>query len=48
MADHKFEKLTRDDEKKTKIFVGKDQYTVDQLEKDSKIGRKLKSLEEKL
>jgi len=52
MPDNKFEKLSRDDKKKTKIFVGNEQFTVDQLEneikKNSEMGRRLRSLEKKL
>lgn len=52
MSEHKFEKLSRDDEKKTKIFAGDSQFTVEELEKeiklDSKLGRKLKQVEKKL
>jgi len=52
MSNSKFEKLSRDDKGKTKIIAGNDQFTVDQLEKEikmgSKIGKKLKSIEKKL
>lgn len=52
MSNRKFEKLTRDDENKTRIMAGNDQFTVDQLEKEikknSEIGRKLRSVEQKL
>ena len=48
----KFEKLSRDDEKKTKIIVGHNQFTIDQLEREikigSEIGKKLDSVEKKL
>ena len=36
MSNNKFEKLSRDDEKKTRTVVGNDQFTVDQLEKEIK------------
>ena len=52
MSDSKFERLSRDDKKKTRIIAGNDQFTVDQLEEEikvgSKIGKKLKSIERKL
>lgn len=52
MSNSKFEKLSRDDEKKTKIIAGNKQFTVGQLEKEiknnSEIGRKLRSVEKKL
>ena len=52
MTEHKFERLSRDDEKKTRIIAGDKQFTVGQLEKEiksnSEIGRKLRSVEKKL
>ena len=52
MSDNKFEKLSRDDEKKTKIYVGNSQFTVKELEKEiksnSELGKKLKIVEKKL
>ena len=52
MSEHKFEKLSRDDEKKTKIFAGDSQFTVGQMEKEiksnSELGKKLKQVEKKL
>ena len=52
MADHKFEKLSRDDESKTVIMAGQTRLTIQQLEDeikmDSEIGRKLKSVEKEL
>lgn len=52
MPKHKFEKLSRDDEKKTKIFAGDSQFTVEQMEKEIKsnsgFGKKLRSVEKKL
>ncbi len=52
MSNSKFEKLSRDDEKKTKIYVGNNQFTVGQLEKEiksnSELGKKLKTVEKKL
>lgn len=49
---NKFKKLTLDDEDKTKIYAGQAVFTVKQLEEeisaDSEIGRKLKSVEDKL
>jgi putative AlgH/UPF0301 family transcriptional regulator len=52
MTEHKFEKLSRDDEKKTKIFVGESKFTIDQMEKEIKsnsgLGKKLRSVEKKL
>lgn len=50
--DRKFVKLSRDDEDKTKIMAGHTVFTVRQLEDeinaDSEIGRKLKSIEKEL
>lgn len=50
--DKKFQKLSRDDESKTKIMAGHTVFTVQQLEdeirSDSDIGRKLKSIEKEL
>lgn len=52
MSEHKFEKLSRDDEKKTKIFAGDSQFTIEQMEKEiksnSRFGKKLRSVEKKL
>jgi len=52
MSDHKFEKLSRDDEKKTKIMAGHTMFTIEELEEeikaDSEVGRKLKSIEKEL
>ena len=52
MSEHKFEKLSRDDETKTKIFVGDLKFTVSELEKEiksnSEFGNKLKQIEKKL
>jgi hypothetical protein len=52
MSRHKFEKLSRDDEKKTKIFAGDSQFTIEQMEKEIKsksdLGKKLKQVEKKL
>lgn len=52
MSERKFDKLSRDDEKKTKIFAGNSKFTIEELEKeiklDSKLGRKLKQTEKKL
>ena len=52
MSDHRFEKLSRDDEKKTKIMAGHIQFTIEQMEEeikaDSEIGKKLKSIEKEL
>lgn len=52
MIDKKFEKLTIDEEDKTKIMAGHVQFTIGQLEDeikaDSEIGRKLKSVEKEL
>jgi hypothetical protein len=52
MPGRKFDKLSRDDEKKTKIFAGNSQFTVEELEKeiklDTKLGKKLKQVENKL
>ena len=52
MSKHKFEKLSRDDNKKTKIFVGDSQFTIEQMEKEMKsnsnLGKKLRSVEKKL
>jgi hypothetical protein len=52
MSQYKFEKLSRDDEKKTKIMAGHTQFTIEQLEEeikaDSEVGRKLKSVEKEL
>lgn len=52
MPKSKFDKLSRDDEKKTKIFAGDSQFTIEELEKeiklDSKLGKKLKQVERKL
>jgi hypothetical protein len=52
MSGRKFDKLSRDDEKKTKIFAGNSQFTVEELEKeiklDTKLGKKLKQVENKL
>lgn len=49
MSEHKFEKLSRDEEKKTKIFAGSSGFTVEELENEikssSKLGRKLKKVE---
>ena len=49
---YKFEKLSRDEEDKTKIMAGHTVFTVKQLEdeikSDSEIGRKLKSIEQEL
>ncbi len=48
----KFDKLTRDDKEKTKIAAGHTMFEVDDLENeinmDSEIGRKLKSVEKEL
>lgn len=50
--DRKFVKLSRDDEDKTMIMAGHHQFTIKQLEDeinaDSEIGRKLKSIEKEL
>lgn len=48
-----FEKLTRDEESKTKIHAGHITYTIKQLEDEmanpnSEIGRKLKAIEKEL
>lgn len=52
MSNHKFEKLSRDDEKKTVIMAGHTQFTIEQLENEinanSEVGRKLKSIEKEL
>ena len=52
MSKHKFDKLSRDEEKKTKIFAGNSEFTVAELEKeiksDSDLGGKLKQVERKL
>jgi putative AlgH/UPF0301 family transcriptional regulator len=53
MADnYKFEKLSRDDEKKTRIMAGHTEFTIQQLEDEinanSEVGRKLKSVEKEL
>jgi hypothetical protein len=52
MPKHKFDKLSRDTEKNTKIFAGNSAFTVEELEKEiklnSKLGRKLKQVEKKL
>lgn len=52
MTAYKFDKLSRDEEKKTKIFAGNSAFTVEELEKeiklDSKLGKKLKQVEKKL
>lgn len=52
MSKYKFEKLSRDDEKKTIIMAGHAQFTIEQLEEeikaDSEVGRKLKSIEKEL
>jgi putative AlgH/UPF0301 family transcriptional regulator len=52
MPERKFDKLSRDDEKKTKIFAGDSQFTIGQMEKEiksnSKLGRKLIQAEKKL
>jgi putative AlgH/UPF0301 family transcriptional regulator len=49
---YKFEKLSRDDEKKTMIMAGHAQFTIEQLEEEinanSEVGRKLKSVEKEL
>lgn len=48
----KFEKLSRDEQGKTKIMAGHQSFTIEQLENeikmDSDIGRKLKSIEKEL
>ena len=50
MSDYKFEKLSRDEEKKTMIMAGHAQFTIEQLEDEinanSEVGRKLKSIED--
>lgn len=52
MSEYKFEKLSRDDEKKTRIMAGQVEFTIQQLEDeikaDSEVGRKLKSIEKEL
>ncbi len=52
MSDHRFEKLSRDEEKKTMIMAGHAKFTIEQLEEeiraDSEVGRKLKSVEKEL
>ena len=52
MPERKFDKLSRDNEKKTKIFAGNSQFTTGELEKeiklDTKLGKKLKQVEKKL
>lgn len=52
MPKHKFDKLSRDDENKTKIFAGDSKFTVQELEKEiklgSKLGKKLEQVEKKL
>lgn len=52
MSNHKFEKLSRDNENNTKIMAGHVQFTIEQLEEeikaDSEVGRKLKSIEKEL
>ena len=52
MSEYKFEKLSRDDEKKTMIMAGHAMFTIEQLEEeikaDSEVGRKLKSIEKEL
>ena len=52
MSDHKFEKLSRDDEKKTIIMAGHTQFSIQQLEDEinanSEVGRKLRSIEKEL
>jgi hypothetical protein len=52
MPKRKFDKLSRDNEKNTKIFAGNSEFTVGELEKeiklDTKLGRKLKQTEKML
>lgn len=52
MTEHKFEKLSRDDEKRTRIIAGNAEFTIEQLEKEiksnSELGKKLKSVENQL
>ena len=52
MSDHKFEKLSRDDEKKTVIMAGHTTFSIQQLEDEisanSEVGRKLRSIEKEL
>jgi len=52
MSEYKFEKLSRDDEKKTVIMAGHTKFTIQELEDeiraDSEVGRKLKSIEKEL
>ena len=52
MSDYKFEKLSRDEERKTMIMAGHAMFTIEQLEEeikaDSEVGRKLKSIEKEL
>lgn len=52
MSEYKFEKLSRDDASKTKIMAGHAEFTIQQLEDEinsnSEIGRKLKSVEKEL
>ncbi len=52
MSEYKFEKLSRDDEKKTRIMAGHAEFTIQQLEDeikaDSEVGRKLRSIEKEL
>lgn len=52
MSEHKFDKLSRDSEKNTRIMAGDSQFTIEQMEKEiksnSKLGKKLKSVEKKL
>lgn len=49
---YKFEKLSRDSESNTKIMAGHTQFTIEQLEDEinanSEVGRKLKSVEKEL
>ncbi len=50
--DYKFEKLSRDEEKKTVIMAGHAKFTIEELEEEikanSEVGRKLKSIEKEL
>lgn len=52
MSERKFDKLSRDNEKNTKIFAGNSEFTVEELEKetklDTKLGKKLKQVEKLL
>lgn len=52
MSEYKFEKLSRDEENKTRIMAGHAEFTIKQLEDEinanSEVGRKLKSVEKEL